>query len=298
MVNEREKISSKIAWISLWSNIFLTVSKLIIGLIAGSKALFADGIHSAADVVASLAVLFALRISDKPPDKEHPYGHGKVEVVSSGVVGGILFLVSVYVFIDAVIAFFKPVETPKMVAAYVALFSYILKETLYRYSLGLGEKLNSKALIAISLDHKADIIASLAAALGILVATGGEWLNLSFLLYGDIIASVIVSYFILKIAIHMIVEAFHILLERSVDEEMIRQYREIIMKHKEVKRIDKIRGREHGHYILLDLRISVDPSLSIKEGHDVGREIKLELMNRFDNIAEVLVHLNPYDVEW
>lgn len=297
MVNEREKISSRIAWISLWSNIFLTVIKLTIGLIAASKALFADGIHSAADVVASLAVLFAIKISNKPPDKEHPYGHGKVEVLSSGAVGSILFLVSVYIFIDAIIAFFQPVESPEMVAAYVALFSYLLKEILYRYSLSLGEKLNSKALIAIALDHKADIIASLAAALGILAAAGGERLNLSFLIYGDIIASLIVAYFIVKIAIHMMVEAFHILLERSVDEEIIRQYREIIMKNKEVKRIDKIRAREHGHYILLDLRISVDPSLSIKEGHDVGREIKLKLMNRFDNIEEVLVHLNPYYVE-
>ena len=153
---------------------------------------------------------------------------------------------------------------------------------------------NSKAIEAIAFDHKADIVASIAASVGVLLAIVGDKFQMDWLMYADKIASLFVAYLIFKIAKEMLTEAFDILLERSVAPDILNAYIVTISEFQEVKRIDRIRARELGHYIMVDLRISIDHSKTIKEGHDLSREIKLELMNRFDNIQEVLIHLNPY----
>ncbi|PLT27974.1 cation diffusion facilitator family transporter [Peribacillus deserti] len=290
----RESIAKKVAWISVWSNIILTLGKIIVGLYAHSDAVFADGIHSAADVFASVIVLLVIKISNKPADEDHPYGHGKAEVIVSGVVGIVLFLVAVYVAFESIIGFFHPIETPNLIAVWVALFSYISKVLLYRYSMRVSKQHNSKAIEAIAFDHKADIVASIAAAAGVLLSIIGGKFNIGILLYGDKIASVFVAYLIFKIAKEMLREAFHILLERSVEPALLQDYTDLVWNYKDVRRIDKIRAREHGHYILVDLRISIDHDKTIKQGHDLTREIRNTLINKYDNIAEVLIHLNPY----
>ena len=293
-MGKREAIAKKVAWISLWSNIALTLGKMLIGWTANSDAVFADGIHSAADVFASVIVLLVLKISNKPADKEHPYGHGKAEIIVSGLIGILLILVSIYIVFESITGFFHPIEAPNILALWIALLSYGLKEYLYRYSLRIADQQKSKAIEAIALDHKADIVASIAAAVGVLLSIIGDHLQISYLMYGDKVASLFVAYLIFKIAKEMITEAFDILLERSVDTETINAYISIISEFQEVKRIDKIRARELGHYIIVDLRISVDHTKTIKEGHDLSRVIKYALMKKFDNVQEVLIHLNPY----
>lgn len=287
-------MAKRVAWISIWSNIILTVGKIAIGIIASSDALFADGIHSAADVFAAVIVLLVLKVSNKPADTEHPYGHGKAEVIVSGVIGILLLLVSVYIVYEGIAGFFHPVETPSMIAFWIALFSYVAKECLFRYSMNVGKRVNSKAIEAVAYDHQADIVASLAAAIGILVSYLGDKLGIPFLLYGDKVASIFVAYLIFKIAKEMLTEAFHILIERNVEPEMMKEFESVILSFKEVRRIDRIRAREHGHYIMMDIRISIDQDKTIKEGHDLSREIKYALMKKFDHVEEVLIHLNPY----
>ncbi|MFJ5622402.1 cation diffusion facilitator family transporter [Peribacillus loiseleuriae] len=294
MLGKREAIAKKVAWISLWSNIALTLGKMVIGWTANSDAVFADGIHSAADVFASIIVLLVLKISNKPADKEHPYGHGKAEIIVSGIIGILLILVSIYIVFESISGFFHPIEAPNILALWIALLSYGLKEYLYRYSLKIAKQQKSKAIEAIALDHKADIVASIAAAVGVLLSIIGDHLQIVYLMYGDKVASLFVAYLIFKIAKEMLTEAFDILLERSIDTETINAYILIISEFQEVKRIDKIRARELGHYIIVDLRISVDHTKTIKEGHDLSREIKYALMKKFDNVQEVLIHLNPY----
>ncbi|WP_139891579.1 cation diffusion facilitator family transporter [Bacillus sp. D386] len=287
-------MAKRVAWISIWSNIILTVGKIVIGIIASSDALFADGIHSAADVFAAVIVLLVLKVSNKPADLEHPYGHGKAEVIVSGVIGILLLLVSLYIVYEGVAGFFHPIETPSMIAFWIALFSYVTKECLFRYSMNVGKRVNSKAIEAVAYDHQADIVASLAAAIGILLSYLGDKLGITFLLYGDKVASIFVAYLIFKIAREMLTEAFHILIERNVQPEMMEQFEAVILSFEEVRRIDRIRAREHGHYIIMDIRISIDQDKTIKEGHDLSREIKNSLKEKFDHIEEVLIHLNPY----
>jgi cation diffusion facilitator family transporter len=293
----RESLAKKIAWISVISNIILTLGKLFIGWYGNSDAVFADGIHSAADVFASVIVLLVIKIANKPADKEHPYGHGKAEVIVSGIVGILLFLVSIYVVYEGIIGFFHGVETPSFLAMWVAIISYITKVILYRSSLKVANEHNSKAIEAIAFDHKADIVASIAAAIGVLLSIIGERFDILFLQYGDKAASIFVAYLIFKISKEMLMEAFDILLERNIDAETLQEYINVVNEFQEVKRIDRIRAREHGHYILVDLRISIDHFKTIKEGHDLAKLIKGRLMERYDNIHEVLIHLNPYFLE-
>jgi len=290
----RETLAKKVAWISVISNIILTIGKIIIGWYGRSDAVFADGIHSAADVFASVIVLLVIKIANKPADKEHPYGHGKAEVIVSEIIGILLLLVAIYVAYEGVSGFFHEVESPSFLAMWVALCSFITKIILYRSSLRVAKENQSKAIEAIAFDHKADIVASIAAAIGVLLSIIGEKFDIHFLLYGDKAASIFVAYLIFKIAKEMLTEAFDILLERNINTETMQEYIAVVNEFKEVKRIDRIRAREHGHYVLVDLRISIDHFKTIKQGHDLAKSIKGKLMDQNDNIHEVLIHLNPY----
>lgn len=294
MVSEREQISKKVAWIALISNLILMLGKIFFGLLGDSKAVFADGIHSAADVVASIAVLAVVRISNKPPDKDHPFGHGKAEVISEAIVGVILLIVSLYIFIEAVLSFIDKPNAPQYSALFAAIISYIAKEILYRHSIKHGEKLNSKAIIAIAYDHKGDIFASLAAFIGVLLAIIGKSNGWSFLLYADSVASILVAYLIYKISLNLIRPSIDVLMEKSVATELLNEYIAIINQFDQVKRIDKIRARELGHYKLIDVRLSLDYRLTIKQGHDISHEIRNTIKSIFPDVEEVLIHVNPY----
>lgn len=294
MASEREQISRKVALIALIANLILMAGKVFFGLVGDSEAVFADGIHSAADVVASIAVLAVIGISNKPPDKDHPFGHGKAEVISEAIVGIILVIVSVYILIEAILSFVKGPSVPQYSALFAALISYVAKEILYRYSIKQGKKWNSKAIIAIAYDHKGDIVASLAAFIGVLLAIIGNSRGWSYLLYADAIASAIVAYLIFKISMELIRPSVDVLMEKSVDPELIEEYKAVIFQCDQVKRIDRIRAREHGHYKLLDVRLSLDHDLTIKQGHDIAREIRNEIKRQFSDVEEVLIHVNPY----
>ncbi|MGG1574652.1 cation diffusion facilitator family transporter [Fictibacillus sp. NRS-1165] len=293
-VKERERIGKKVAWLALISNCILTVGKVAVGLMAGSESVFADGIHSAADIVASIAVLAVVGISNKPPDEDHPFGHGKAEVLSEGFVGIILFLVSIYIVVEGILGLMGTPHAPEYIALIAALFSYIAKHLLYHNSMKLGEKYNSKAIIAIAFDHKADIVASLAAFFGVILSMIGERFNVHFLLYGDAAASLIVAFLILKISLKLLGSSIDVLMDKNIEKPMLTQYRKVVLEFNEVKRIDRMRARTHGHYIILDLRISLNYDLSIKEGHDIARELRDEIQNRFPDTSEVFIHINPY----
>jgi cation diffusion facilitator family transporter len=290
----RETLAKKVAWISVVSNILLTAGKIIIGLFGHSDAVFADGIHSAADVFASVLVVLVIKIANKPADKEHPYGHGKAEIIGSGIIGILLLLVSLFVAFEGFSGFFHKVEAPSFIAMWVALFSFVMKVILYKTSLKVAKEHNSKAIEAIAFDHKADIVASIAAALGVLSSIIGIQTGQHFLQYGDKAASIFVALLIFKISKEMLSEASDILMERNINSETLQEYIAIVSSFPEVKRIDRMRAREHGHYVLVDLRISIDYFKTIKEGHDLSHSIKRKLMDKNDNIEEVLVHLNPY----
>lgn len=281
-------------WISLISNIILTILKIVVGVLFHSPVLLADGFHNAGDVVASGAALTSMRISKRPADDDHPYGHGKAEVIGSGIVALILGVAAVYIAIEAISTFFETPEKASIIALITAIVSLVWKQWLYVYTMRVGKKMNSKGLIATAYDHLADVYASLAAVIGIGLALIGGYFNIPLLSYGDPFAGVIVSILVFRLAIEIGKDALDILMEKNVSPERLEAFASLVLTIPHVKRIDRLRAREHGHYILVDIRVGIPASLTIQEGHDISSEIRNTIMKEYADVDEVLIHLNPW----
>ena len=222
-MNQNTNSSASIiaGWISLISNVVLTFLKIIVGFLFNSPVLLADGYHNAGDVIASGAALTSMRISKRPADKNHPYGHGKAEVISSAIVGIILLLAAFYIAYESIKAFYQEPEKVSLIALITAIISLVWKQILYVYTMRIGKKTNSKGLIATANDHLADVYASLAAVLGIGLSLVGEIYNIHILSYGDPIAGIIVTILVFKLAYGMLLEAGATLMEKSVNQETL-----------------------------------------------------------------------------
>lgn len=281
-------------WISLISNIVLTILKIAVGTIFHSPVLLADGYHNAGDVVASAAALTSMHISKRPADEDHPYGHGKAEVISAAIVSVILFIAAIYIAYESVTAFFIAPVKASVLVLFTAIVSLIWKQALYIYTIRIGKRTNSKGLLATAYDHLADVYASLAAVVGIGLAMLGDFYDIQILAYGDPIAGIIVTFFVFKLAYEMGKEAMDTLMEKSVSPDRLAEFSALIETISEVKRIDRLRAREHGHYILVDLRVAVPGQLTIQEGHDILSKIKETIMDAHPDVDEVLIHLNPW----
>jgi cation diffusion facilitator family transporter len=294
-VDALQKAASMIAiWVSLASNVALTAIKIVVGFAFGSQVLIADGIHNAGDVIASATAYSSMRISSKPADKDHPYGHGKAEVLSAFIVAIILGAAALYIGYHSIIAFFEPAGKAHFIAFAAAVISLVWKQILYIYTMRIGRQNNSKSLMATAYDHLADVYASSAATLGIGLALIGDYYGYEYLSYGDPAAGIIVSLLVIRLALEMGNESFDTLMEKNVGEQKMEAYAELIRSVPEVKRIDRLRAREHGHYILVDVRIAMRGDMTIQQGHDTGRDIKQRIINAHSDVGEVLVHVNPW----
>lgn len=281
-------------WISLISNLFLTGLKIFVGFLFKSQVLIADGIHNAGDVVASFAALTSTRISKKPADEDHPYGHGKAEVLASAVVALILALAAVLMIVKSIEAFFSPAEEASLIALSAAVISLIWKQVLYVYCVRVGRTENSKSLMATAYDHLADVYASAAACAGIGLALLGDYYDIPFTKYGDPIAGLVVSYFVLKLAYKMGRESVDILMEKNISQDQLDQINQIVNRVEYVKRIDRIRARELGNYIIVDVRVSIPSEMTVQQGHDVSKEIRNSIKSEVSYVEEVMVHINPW----
>ncbi|WP_430509647.1 cation diffusion facilitator family transporter [Gottfriedia solisilvae] len=291
---ERYKEAKKGAYIGIYGNLLLAIVKMIIGYIGNSKALMADAVHSASDVVGSLAVLFGLRAAKMPPDEDHPYGHGKAESIAAIIVAVLLFIVGIEIGKSSMESFFKPVESPEVIALLAAFISIFLKEWMFRYKFALGKKLNSDAIIANAYEHRSDVYSSAAAMIGIGVAIIGEKIDMPVLLYADPAAGFIVSIMILKMAWDIGAESIHTTMDHVLHEEDVQQYKDIVRTIEGVKEINTLYAREHGYYVIIDIKVSVDPYITVEEGHRIGKNVKAKLMEQKD-VENVFVHINPYN---
>ncbi|MGO4110170.1 cation diffusion facilitator family transporter [Paenibacillus sp. YAF4_2] len=281
-------------WISLFSNLILTGIKLIVGLMFKSQVLIADGVHNAGDVIATMAALGAAKVAQKPADEDHPYGHGKSELIGSALVAIIMVLAALFIAYHSVESFFHTAAEASMVAFIAAVISLFWKLWLYLYCIKVGKETNSKSLEATAYDHLADVYASIAAVVGIGAAIIGDRNDIPFLSYGDAAAGIVVAFFVMKLAYDMGREAVDVLMEKAVSPEKLNDYERLVFSIPEVKRIDRIRAREFGQYVIIDVRVGIPAQFTIQEGHDISRKIKQTILTNHTDVEEVLIHLNPW----
>ncbi|RWR15224.1 cation diffusion facilitator family transporter [Siminovitchia fortis] len=289
---DRFKQAEVAAWAGIIVNILLTLIKGIFGLKGHSKALLADAVHSASDIVGSLAVWVGLRAAKQPPDEEHPYGHGKAESIAAIIVAVILFIAGVQIGKSSFESFFKPLEAPGSIAIYAVAFSIIVKEALFRYKYRLGKKLNSEALIVNAYEHRSDVYSSIAALIGIAASIIGKKLNIGWLVFGDPVAGLVVSVMVIRMAWKLGAESIYNTLDHVLDDDKTAGYKNIVLSVPEVRRVDELYARQHGYYVIIDLKIAVDPEMTVAEGHRAGKKVKELLMDEPD-VHNVLVHINP-----
>ncbi|MFV9510928.1 cation diffusion facilitator family transporter [Tepidibacillus sp. LV47] len=299
MKEQRFQKAEFAAWVGIIGNLFLAVVKGGLGWIASSKALIADAAHSFSDVAGSIAVLIGLRAAQLPPDKDHPYGHGKAENIAAIIVAVILFFVGVEVGYSSLRGMFQAkIEAPGILAIYGALLSIIVKEAMFQYKYRVGKKINSPAVIANAWEHRSDVYSSIGALIGIGGAIlGGKW-NIHWLLYLDPLAGFVVAIAIMKMAYDLGKETIHNTLDRVLQEDETKEYIAAVEKVVGVMHVDEFYAREHGHYVIVDLKIAVNPRITVEEGHQIGKEVKKTLLSQFHNIKDVFVHINPYQATY
>jgi cation diffusion facilitator family transporter len=295
IVADRHHSGITAIWISLISNIFLTVLKITAGLLLASPVLLADGVHNAGDIIASVAALTSSMVSNKPADEDHPYGHGKAEVVASALVAVILVLAALWIGFQSIKALFAPAGEESWLALGAAALSLIWKQALYIYTVRVGKTTNSKSVLATAYDHLADVYASLAAVIGIGIGLLGGYMNWEWAAYGDPAAGIIVSLLVLKLSYELGRDSIDILMERTVEVEKLAYYEDLIRTAEDVKRVDRVRAREHGHYIIVDIRVGVPYDYTIQQGHDISRQLKKLIMDYDPDVVEVMIHLNPWE---
>ncbi|MFE4708050.1 cation diffusion facilitator family transporter [Peribacillus simplex] len=279
------KLGERGAIISIIAYICLSIMKLVIGYISDSAALKADGLNNTTDIIASIAVLIGLRLAQRPPDKDHGYGHWKSETIASMVASFIMFAVGVQVLIDAVASMLKGgKESPDIIAGYVGVLSAIAMYFVYRYNKKLAIKINSKAVMAASKDNISDAWVSIGTAIGIF----GSQLNMPWL---DSLTAIIVGLLICKTAWDIFIEASHELSD-GFDENKIHLYKDVITNVDGVKGIKEIKGRNYGNNEVIDVVILVNSTLDIKEAHDIATHVE-KVMMKDHGVYDVHVHVEP-----
>lgn len=293
---DRFKQAEFAATLGIVVNIALAVLKGVVGVLANSRALIADAIHSASDVVGSFAVYLGLRAAKEPPDEEHPYGHGKAESIAAIIVSLLLLLVGLEVGYSSIKSFFTVREPTKPFALIVIVISIVVKEALFRYKFRLGTKLASKALIVNAYEHRSDVYSSIAALVGVGASVIGAKTGLQWLEYGDPAASFVVAVLVIKMAYTLGKESIINTLDHVLPEEEVEPLKQIILENKDVLKINSLYGRVHGYYVIVDLKISVDPYITVEQGHAIGKRVKNELLKQ-SHIHDVFVHINPLGID-
>lgn len=284
------------AWVGIIGNILLAGVKGIAGFLSGSQALIADAFHSASDVAGSFAVLVGLKAAKRPPDKDHPYGHGKAESIAAIVVSVLLLVVGIELAISAAKSIWNgKVVVPEWYALAAIILSIVAKEIMFQYKFRLGKRLSSQALIANAWEHRSDVYSSIAALVGVGGAMIGGKLGISWLLYLDPIAGAVVALLVLRMGYRLVLDSIHSTMDHVLHDEDANPLIRAVQSVDGVITVDELRAREHGHYVIVDVKISVNPRLTVAEGHTVAKRVKKHLLQRFIHVADVFVHVNPFD---
>ena len=290
-MENKEKEIKNVTVVGIIVNLFLSITKLVIGYLGNSQALIADGVHSFSDLATDLSIIFGVKYWLAPADEEHQYGHRKIELLVTIFIAIALAFVGISIFAKAILALKQNnIQSPSLVAFIGAMLSIISKEWLYRYTVKKANMLKSPAVKANAWHHRSYAISSLPVAIVIVIAA-----IFPKLIWLDAIGAIVVSVFIIYPAYTIFKKSILSILDESVDSETLSKIEQIALQTKDVKEVHDIRTRKAGETFFVDMHILVDGNISVQEGHDISEEVKLNLMKSNEDILDVLVHLEPFN---
>lgn len=281
----------RVTKVGLGLNIILSLAKIVIGWLFASQALIADGIHSVSDMATDLMVIIGAGYWTQPPDKKHPYGHGRLESLVSIVIGIVLTFAAFGIIWEAVKGFDDPnTKLPGWPALVVALFSIVSKEWLYRWTIGIGRRLHSSALVSNAWHHRSDALSSVPVAAAVI--GGFIFPDLKYL---DHLAAVIVSAMLLKASWNIAAPCFMELCETGAGKEYENIIRLAASEISEIAEVHAIRTRKVGSSVLADMHIHVPPEMSVREGHEISGRLRRLILEKDTRIVDVLIHIEPHE---
>ena len=283
---ERLREGERGAWVSIAAYLSLASVKLVIGYLFFSQALIADGFNNAADIVVSVAVLVGLRISQKPPDHDHPYGHFRAENIASLLAAFIIMLVGFQVLWGAGTSLFGETrtESPSLIAAWVAIGAAFIMFFVSMYNTKLADRVDSQALRAVAKDNRVDAYVSVGAFVGII----GAYFHLGWV---DSLAALLIGLVICRTAWHIFKDAAHSLSD-GFDEEHLSNYRDTIEELDHVQGLRMLRARKLGSAVHAEVIIEVDPDLSVEDSHEIAERVETNLKTEHE-IEHAHVHIEP-----
>lgn len=290
------KEGERVTYGCLFGNIALSVLKFIAGFIGKSQAMVADAIHSASDVVATLAVLLGIKVTQKPRDNDHHFGHGKMEFIASTFVGISLTIVGIKLIITSIGSIADcNFAVPSWLAVGAAIGSIVVKETMYRITMRVGNKLNSAAIRANAMDHRSDAYSSIGTLIGITGSILGDKYGISWMKFFDPIAGFIVALLIMKVSLEILWVAYKGLMDAAPNKEILEQIERVVNEDEKVRNITYIKARYTGAKLWIDMAIALDSNLTVGQGHDVAERIKEGIFKEVGMIDHVIVHVDPYE---
>jgi len=285
---ERAAAASRSTWVSVGVNLLLTITQVVVGVLAKSQGLVADGIHSLSDLVADFVVLLANRHSQKDADEDHPYGHQRYETAASLVLGALLLAVGVGMLWSAAAKLEAPdtVQPVHVVALYVAGAALLAKELLFRYMLAVAKRVKSSMLVANAWHARSDAASSLVVGLGIVGNLAGYPIL-------DPIAAAIVGFMVARMGWSFGWDALHDLMDRAVDDQEVAAIRRTLSETPGVSDVHDVRTRKMGDMIVVDAHLEVDATLTVEAGHDIAVAARQRVMQRH-RVLNLMTHVDPW----
>lgn len=292
--SSREKGIYKVTIVGSIVSFLLLVFKFFAGIAGHSAAMLADAVHSLSDFITDIVVIVFVRIAGKPEDKGHDYGHGKYETLATAIIGLLLLCVGFGIFwngASSIYTFLRggQLESPGVVALVAALVSIVSKEILYQYTVIQGKKLNSQAVIANAWHHRSDALSSIGTAIGIggAILLGDHWRVL------DPVAAVVVSFFIMKVSVRLLIPCVDELLEKSLPEDVEKEIEQTVLSFPGVSQPHHLRTRRIGNYYAIELHVRMDGKITLEEAHSTATAIENKLKEMFGKGTHVGIHVEP-----
>lgn len=285
------KSIKKVTIIGLIVNVILAIIKLLFGFFGNSSSLVADGFHSFSDMLTDLSILWGVDLWNAPPDKNHPYGHLRIEAMITIFIGVCLIMVASGLIYNSIFEMkSSEIKIPKTFTIIAALISIFSKEFVYQWTIRIGNSLKSSAVIANAWHHRSDALSSIPVIIALIIA-----INFPNFAYVDKIGALIVSVFIFKVSWKIIIPAIYELSDHGATQDDIDKIKSQSFKTTGVMGVHAVRSRHVGSGLMVDLHILVSPLLSVREGHTISENVKIDLLNSNLNIFDVVIHIEPLE---